>query len=369
MQVIHWDTRMAGLEGVPRVPFGAVMGPAEDQMQFLRQMRRFGFAIVTGAPADDDDAVLALGNSIGHVRDTNYGSSFTVEDSPDPTNLAYTRAPLQLHTDNPYRDPCPGIQLLHCQTPAPEGGDSVLVDGFAVAERLREEHPEAFAILSTTSRPWRYVDVKLTTDLRASACPIVVDAAGGRVVAVSHNNRSAAPLTDLPADQVKAFYAAMRKFHRLLTHADFRLELKLAAGDVLVLANNRVLHGRTGWDMACARRLRGTYVDSDALWSRLAALEQRPRTAADRADEVLAMIATTKQHEYGENVDMLAHALQAAELATQSGADRDVIVAALCHDVGGAEVRTRVCPVTSCCARSASFRSPWFVRHVRCGPS
>ena len=65
--------------------------------------------------------------------------SFTVQDTPDASNLAYTREGLPLHTDNPYRDPCPGIQLLHCQTPAPVGGDSVLVDGIAVAERLRDE--------------------------------------------------------------------------------------------------------------------------------------------------------------------------------------------------------------------------------------
>ena len=89
--------------------------------------------------------------------------------------------------------------------------------------------------------------------------------------------------------------------------------------------------------MACDRRLRGAYVDSDALQSRLSALERRAQTAADQADEILAMVATTKQQEYGEDVDMLAHSLQAADLAARSGADRDVIVAALCHDVGGAE--------------------------------
>lgn len=89
--------------------------------------------------------------------------------------------------------------------------------------------------------------------------------------------------------------------------------------------------------MACDRRLTGAYVDSDALQSRLSALERRPPTAADRADEILAMVATTKRQEYGEDVNMLVHSLQAAELAVRAGADRDVIVAALCHDIGGAE--------------------------------
>ncbi|MEZ5593155.1 MAG: hypothetical protein R3F53_21585 [Gammaproteobacteria bacterium] len=31
---------------------------------------------------------------------------------------------------NPYRDPTPGLQLLHCLANDAEGGDSVVVDGF-----------------------------------------------------------------------------------------------------------------------------------------------------------------------------------------------------------------------------------------------
>ena len=50
--------------------------------------------------------------------------------------------------------------------------------------------------------------------------------------------------------------------------------------------------------------LQGTYIDSDALWSRLAALERQgtgyssTATAAANADELLAMVATTKRQEY-----------------------------------------------------------------------
>ena len=80
--VIHWDARISGLEGVPKVSYGSLIGPPEDQLQFLRHMRRFGFAIVEGTPSADG-SVLQLANTIGYVRRTNYGSSFTVRDSPD----------------------------------------------------------------------------------------------------------------------------------------------------------------------------------------------------------------------------------------------------------------------------------------------
>ena len=59
-----------------------------------------------------------------------------------PGNLAYTAYPLTPHTDNPYRNPTPGVQLLHSIVAAPGGGgESLLVDGFAVAERLRQVRP------------------------------------------------------------------------------------------------------------------------------------------------------------------------------------------------------------------------------------
>ena len=102
------------------------------------------------------------------------------------------------------------------------------------------QDPEAFAILSTTPRSWRYTDETSATDLAATSCPIRLAKPGGRVVSVSHNNRSAAPLSSLAADQVAGFYRATRSFRRLLTSKEFELRLRLNAGDVLVFANNRV---------------------------------------------------------------------------------------------------------------------------------
>jgi alpha-ketoglutarate-dependent taurine dioxygenase len=42
-------------------------------------------------------------------------------------------------TDNPYRDPVPTVQLLHCLREAAAGGDTGLIDGFAAAAALRAE--------------------------------------------------------------------------------------------------------------------------------------------------------------------------------------------------------------------------------------
>ena len=50
----------------------------------------------------------------GYVRETNYGRWFEVRAEVNPNNLAYTNLGLQAHTDNPYRDPVPTLQILAC---------------------------------------------------------------------------------------------------------------------------------------------------------------------------------------------------------------------------------------------------------------
>ena len=78
----------------------------------------------------------------GYVRETNYGRLFDVGSVEDASNLAYTPAPLSVHTDNSYRDPCPTLQLLHCLVQAEQGGITAIADGFYSADRLRREAPQ-----------------------------------------------------------------------------------------------------------------------------------------------------------------------------------------------------------------------------------
>lgn len=49
------------------------------------------------------------------------------------------------------------MQLGSCQLKSLEGGATNYVDGFAVAERLRKEHPEAFEFFTKTSITYQYI--------------------------------------------------------------------------------------------------------------------------------------------------------------------------------------------------------------------
>ena len=241
--------------------------PAAER-RALERLFDYGFLLLRRVPIESG-MVTRVGDRIGHVRVTNYGRHFDVVSVPDPSNLAYSALALGVHTDNPYRDPTPGLQLLHCLAADAPGGDTILVDGFRAAEDLRREDAAAFDLLARLPLPFRFAD--RAADLRAESPVVTVDVEG-RVTGVHFNNRSAAPL-DLPAARIEAWYAAYRRFAALLRWPEGELRLRLAPGDLLVMQNQRALHGRTAFDLNAGRRhLQGCYVDKDGVESRLRVL-------------------------------------------------------------------------------------------------
>ena len=138
--------------------------PAE-QIRCLDAVLRQGFVLLHDVPAEPG-MVLDVAASFGYVRETNYGRLFDVRVEPSPDNLAYTSREILPHTDNPYRDPVPTIQLLHCLRTADDGGDTGLVDGFCAAAALRAAEPAAFDLLTSNDVSFGYQDKG--AELRAS---------------------------------------------------------------------------------------------------------------------------------------------------------------------------------------------------------
>src|SRR5262249_34395675 len=145
------------------------------------------------------------------------------------------------------------------------GGDRVLVDGFRAAEELHRRQAEDFALLARLPLPFHFADA--AADLRA-ATPVISLDFEGTVTAVHFNNRSMAAL-DLPAEDILPWYRAYRRFAAILREPAGELRLRLEPGDLLIMENNRALHGRTSFDANLGRRhLQGCYVDKDGVESR-----------------------------------------------------------------------------------------------------
>lgn len=263
--------------GPPEGSWPRYIGDAGYRASCLDALLTDGFVLLRNVPARPG-MVLDVAASMGFVRETNYGKLFDVQATVDPANLAFSALAIAPHTDNPYRDPVPTVQLLHCLSGAAEGGSSGLVDGFTAAGLLRVQDPAAFATLASTPVTFRYADA--TADLHATVPLIGLDPRG-RVREVRFNHRSLQPLRSRAgppgAAEADAFYRAYRAFADLLARPDLMLTFRLEPGDCVVFDNTRVLHARTAFTAGRGpgrRHLQGCYADLDGVASTLAVLRR-----------------------------------------------------------------------------------------------
>ncbi len=255
---------------VPTAALPAVQTSKAALRDWLAAVRRFGFAKLTGGPTTSG-ALLDVVDLFGYVRETNYGRWFEVRTEVNPSNLAYTGLGLQAHTDNPYRDPVPTLQILYCLENSADGGASMVVDGFATALRLREEDPTGFALLARHVARFEYAG---STGVRLLARkPMIEQGPDGELTAIRFNNRSAAALRDVPYDDMQAYYRAYRRLGQIVNDPAMEIAFKLEPGECFIVDNTRVLHARQGYSGAGHRWLQGCYADKDGLLSTLSALE------------------------------------------------------------------------------------------------
>jgi alpha-ketoglutarate-dependent taurine dioxygenase len=238
--------------------------------QWLTRLLQDGIAFLSDVPSNEA-GILDAASLVGRIAETNYGRVYDVRSVPQPQNLAYSDLGLGLHTDNPYREPVPGFQVLHALTASPDGGESLFGDGFAIAEHLRTTVPDAFAVLTQTPVPFLYrsKDAELYAER-----PLIQLSCSGEVSAVHYNSRSIAPLR-LAARDAARFYSAYRRFAVLLRDSNFHLQFRLRDGDLVVFDNQRTLHGRTAFSSTkYPRHLRGCYLTRDSVHSQAALLRR-----------------------------------------------------------------------------------------------
>jgi gamma-butyrobetaine dioxygenase len=260
--------RMA--DGLPSVDHHAVMHSNDGLRRWLDALARDGVALITDGPSDLNE-VVRVAERIGWPRETNFGRHFDVQSKPNPNNAAYTAIRLEPHVDLPNWQRPPDFQFLYCLENESEGGESLLVDGFAVAGALEQEDPEAIETLCTLPVDFRFQDDD--NDIRHRA-PVIGRDADGSVSEIRFNNwiRDAQPMAP---ETAKRFYRGYRRFWELLRDPTFMIRFPLKAGCMMAFDNLRVLHGREEFFPNTGKRhLQGCYVDRDLVDSRLRVLER-----------------------------------------------------------------------------------------------
>ena len=237
----------------------------------LLDFYKYGFVIFENVPTQDN-FIVNFANSIGSIRRTNFGEFFNVKSKPNPNDLAYTSLPLAPHTDNPYRKPVPCIQLLHCIENEVGGGLSTLVDGLAVTEELKKEHPSFFQILTEIKVRFQFVDDNVVLEDWAEMIQLDENKRLKQVRFIPRLDF--VPLMD--KEKLELYYAARNKISEMYNSKKFRIEFKLKPGDLLMMDNYRLLHGRTEYNANEGNRfLQGCYIDYDSTEGKLKHLKRK----------------------------------------------------------------------------------------------
>lgn len=248
----------------------------EDDAAFrgaLEAYLHYGFIVLHDVPTLPEQ-ILEVASKFGYLKETNFGKYFEVYSKPSANDLAYRSVRLGPHTDNPYRDPVPGIQLLHCLINETTGGLSTLVDSLSVVERLRQEDPVGHALLRDTPVRFQFIDQGTRLITRR---PMIQTDADGHTLGVHYSPRlDSLPL--LNEESTRSFHRARRRLAELFNDSEFELRFKLEPGELMLFDNSRVLHGRTEYNPAEGHRhLQGCYIDLDGPRERYSSLELRTR--------------------------------------------------------------------------------------------
>lgn len=271
-----WDSTL--MDHIPTADFASVHSDPTALKNWLGQIARFGFGKLTNGPIEDL-ALMRVVDLFGYVRETNYGRHFEVRTEVNPTNLAYTGLGLQAHTDNPYRDPVPTIQVLYCLESSAAGGENMVVDGFRVAEQLRAENEDWFNVLARYCAHFEYAGSDGV--MLQSRRPMIELAPDGELVGVRFNNRSTAAITDVPFDDMETYYAAYRHMGEIIDDPAMEVSFRLEPGESFLVDNRRVLHARKGYSGTGKRWFQGCYADMDSLNSKLKVLQAEELEAAE----------------------------------------------------------------------------------------
>tara|TARA_Y100000590_G_scaffold429905_1_gene542952 strand:+ start:2571 stop:3674 length:1104 start_codon:yes stop_codon:yes gene_type:complete len=265
---ISWDS---SLKNIKNYNYNENFFESKEMYDLLVSFYKYGFVIIKNVPTKNN-YIINFANSIGSVRRTNFGEHFNVRSKSNPNDLAYTTLHLSPHTDNPYRNPVPCIQILHCIENEVKGGFSTLVDGYSVTENLKKEDKEAYKILAEIKVRFKFIDKNVVLEDWSELIHLDENKEFKQV-------RFSPRLDYVPMlekNKLDLFYKARKKLSDLYNSEKNRIEFKLEPGNLIMMDNYRVLHGRTKFDPNEGKRfLQGCYIDFDSTEGKLRHLKRK----------------------------------------------------------------------------------------------
>jgi gamma-butyrobetaine dioxygenase len=229
-----------------------------------------GAMILEQAPTEPG-TLECLAPRLGPIREVLFDRIHDVAVDPSGYNVAHTPLPLPPHNDFASYTWPPSVQALHMLANETPGGESIIVDGWAVLKGLRAEHPDYFDVLRRVAVPFREFDEDTET---FAVEPIVRCDAEDRIAGLRFSNQLMQAI-DPNDPRAVDFYQAYRELCRRITDPASQVSFRLNGGEILVVAAHRVLHGRRAFEPDRRRHLQDAYFEFDNVKNQLVVLQRK----------------------------------------------------------------------------------------------
>ncbi|HCK4362555.1 TPA: TauD/TfdA family dioxygenase [Pseudomonas aeruginosa] len=217
----------------------------QEQSAIIRTLNEFGFLLLRSEHGEDRQELLALkelfGRAAPHPRADADGIVPISNARYVSGYLGSTPLEHKLHTDGAFLDTPEQLCSLQCVRNAREGGETLLASAGLAFERLRRRMPTKHLGLL------RGDALTIVRKHQSSTQPVF--RLNGEALGIKfRQNDGAAEVVEHPV-AVEAFAELVAA----LEDPACQLRIKLEPGEILVLDNTAVLHGRTAF---CANELR-----------------------------------------------------------------------------------------------------------------
>ena len=264
---VLWDNKSA--DDIPVFEYESLQR-SQTVLELQIVVRDYGLAKIRNVPTISD-TIVQVGEHFGPIHVNNYGRIFDVKIETNVSLGSNTGAYLGPHTDESYRHAAPGISFFHCLIASTAGGgESILVDGFKVAESLKQEDPNSFGVLTTV--PIFFQRKVLPEENMQSHQRMITTDIDGDVEGIRFTDRTLPP-QDLPDQYVEPVYKAIKAFWKICNREQLKHTYFMRPGDLHIFDNQRVLHGRNDFDPSkTTRHLQQCSVNRDEFHNTLRTL-------------------------------------------------------------------------------------------------
>ena len=237
-----------------RFDWSEFLDEEEIALEALKTFVSFGAIILKNAPKEPN-SLEVLSRRLGPIHETLFERIHNVSIEGYGYSVAHTSKEIPPHNDFASYKSQPSIQILHMLENECEGGDSIIVDGWEVVEDLRKDNPEYFNILKEFNVPFRQFDENNET---YTVAPMINCLSDGSLESFRFSNHLM-QMINPSREGVKNFYKAFHEASSRVLDSKYRSTFRLNAGEALIVASLRVLHGRESFVPSGKRYLQDAY--------------------------------------------------------------------------------------------------------------